>query len=339
MTSRTKRLKIDDILTSRTKYSNQDEKDNKKKEKRNSYISFVIKMLEDPQYNKKTKINKGQINMIKSISFKKTKSKSKPNYKSLETNNTQRINNNLNNPKKNLNNINSIKNNISCRFKKNIKLNNSYRNNKLNLNNYNKTDYNSLKINSYMSKNNKNEKSMEEIKKGKNKNNKEKENKSTKNKKKNILNKLYGYNTNYIFSKSKILKKKNLFELDNYQNNILKISQRKLSRDNLIRLYTELQTIKTDAEMIKPLPPINYPALVVHSFKEVDDREKHKPIISYENKKLKDMDEYEKELFIIKKSNKFKKAKNVRNKRLYKIFEILPEHVVDVVFKNKNKII
>ena len=90
--------------------------------------------------------------------------------------------------------------------------------------------------------------------------------------------------------------------------------------------------------MIKPLPPINFPALVIHSFKEVDDREKHKKSISFENKKIKEMDEYEKELYDIKKSNVFKKSRYVNNKRLYKIFEILPEHVVEAVFKNKNKI-
>ena len=91
--------------------------------------------------------------------------------------------------------------------------------------------------------------------------------------------------------------------------------------------------------MIKPLPPINFPALVVHSFKEVDDKVRHRATLSYENKKLKDMDEYEKELYQIQKSNYFKRAKIVRNKKLYKILEVLPEHVVDVVFKNKNKII
>ena len=91
--------------------------------------------------------------------------------------------------------------------------------------------------------------------------------------------------------------------------------------------------------MIKPLPPINFPALVFHSFKEVDDKVRRRTTLSYENKKLKDMDEYEKELYQIQKSNFFKRAKIVRNKRLYKIFEVLPEHIVDVVFKNKNKII
>ena len=90
--------------------------------------------------------------------------------------------------------------------------------------------------------------------------------------------------------------------------------------------------------MIKRLLPINFPALVKHSFKEVENRKKHRKSISFENKKIKEMDEYEKELYDIKKSNAFRKVKYVNNKRLYKIFEILPEHVVEAVFKNKNKI-
>ena len=332
MSSKTDRVKLKYLYPYHTKYSDEDENDDKKKGKNGSYFSFIIKMLENPNYNnsKKRPINKKLINKLQNNPFKKSKNNS------LDKNNTERIRLNLNNTKtKIINNKHPLKNNISYSFKKNKKINDSYRNNKI-LNQYNGSKFRTFTINSYKYKDN-NYNNIEDSKPIKNKNNKEKDNRSTRNR--NILNKLYGYNKKYIFSKSNILKKKNLIELDNYQNNILKISQRKLSRDNLIRLYTELQTIKTDAEMIKPLPPINYPALVVHSFKEVDDREKHKPIISYENKKLKDMDEYEKELFIIKKSNKFKKAKNVRNKRLYKIFEILPEHVVDVVFKNKNKII
>ena len=61
--------------------------------------------------------------------------------------------------------------------------------------------------------------------------------------------------------------------------------------------------------MIKPLPPINYTALIIHSFKEIDSKEKHRQMISFENKRLKEMDDYEKELYFIKKSNGFKRAK------------------------------
>ena len=85
------------------------------------------------------------------------------------------------------------------------------------------------------------------------------------------------------------MENKNLIEIDGYQNNILKVSKKNLSRDNLIRLYTELQNIKTEANIIKPLPPVNFPALLIYSFKEVEGKENHRTILSYEKKKLRDM--------------------------------------------------
>ena len=49
------------------------------------------------------------------------------------------------------------------------------------------------------------------------------------------------------------------------------------------------------------------------------------------------MDEYEKELYMIKKNNTFKREKMKRNKRMYKIYEILPEYVIDALYKKRNK--
>ena len=318
MNSKTERLKYTQYLTD----NNSEKKGNKKKLKE-SYSSFIIKMLENQNDNKHNKRNERE-NYI-GDSFQKTKKK-----KYLQTNYSQNIKNNyFSSYSKSLSKKNtSIKNSISYSLKINKKK-------PIYLNDINKNNFKTFRINNYNSKNN-NYKN-----KGKEENNKNKEKDKNYDKKKikNVLNKLYGYDKKYKFSNNIILKNKNFFELDNYQNNILKISQRKLSRDNLIKLYTELQTIKTEANMIKPLPPINFPALVVHSFKEVDDKVRHRATLSYENKKLKDMDEYEKELYQIQKSNYFKRAKIVRNKKLYKILEVLPEHVVDVVFKNKNKII
>ena len=289
--------------------------------------------------DKKIKLrNQRQNNSLLGDTFKRESK-----YISLEANNSAKINNkfNCNNSKiKKIKKIKKQSKNVSYSFNANRLKNNSYNNKKLKpmkLNAINKSNsnFNTFKIKSYNCKNN-----YYNISKNKEVKNKSNENdkKQKGMKDKNIINKLYGYNKKYIFSKSNILKRKNLIELDNYQNCILKISQGKLSRDNFIRLYTDLQTIKTEADMIKPLPPINFPALVIHSFRESNDKRMHlnKP---FESKKLKDMDEYEKELYLIKTSNNFKRAKNVRNKRLYKILEILPEHVVDTVFRNKSKII
>ena len=323
--SQTERLELKNTLSPNSKNSNENEEEEEKKDLKENYSSFIIKMLEKTN-NRRFQRNRNSIN----DSFKKNTK-----YNTLKINNQIKTRNNyLFNNSKISNNKYPNENTISNNFRQKTEINDNSNRNKiniLNLNDINKTNYKTFKINCYNYKNNNyiNNSSSKQ----------DKNNKSTKIKNKNILNKLYGYNKKYIFSKSNILKKKHLIKLDNYQNNILKISQKKLSRENLIRLYTELKTIKADAEMIKPLPPINYPALVIHSFKEVEDKEKHKLTKSYENKKLKEMDDYEKELFNIKKSNGYKKVAFTKNKRIYKIFEILPEHVINVVFRNKNKII
>ena len=155
-----------------------------------------------------------------------------------------------------------------------------------------------------------------------------KENKTSKNSFNNLkqkrLDDLYGYDSNFIKSKNHLLRKKDSFGLDKYQNEVLKISQRNLSKDYMMKLFTELQSIKRDADLVKPLPPINYRALITHCFKKDDDKKK-------------EMDEYKKELYYIKKSNTFKREKTQRNKRMYKIYEILPEYVIDALYKKRNK--
>lgn len=330
----TERLESKLSLSPRTRGSENEENDEEKKFKE-SYTYFIIKMLETPE--KKIIIkNQRPKNALIGDSFKH-----KLKNNSIDVNKTSKINNKFISNNSKIIKIKTPDKNLSYSSNSNRIKNYSYNNKKLKplqLNNINKANlnFNTFRINSYNSKKNyyNTISNHNKEKKKSNENNKKKKGKTEKN----IINKLYGYNKKYIFSKSDILKRKNLLELDNYQNNILKISQSKLSRDNFIRLYTELQTIKKEANMIKPLPPINFPALVIHSFKEIDDKNMHiyKP---FENKKLKDMDEYERELYNIKTSNNFKRAKTIRNKRLYKILEILPEHVVDAVFRNKSKII
>ena len=147
------------------------------------------------------------------------------------------------------------------------------------------------------------------------------------------LNALYGYDSNFIKSRNHLLKKKDSFGLGKYQNEVLKVSQRNLSKDYMMKLFTELQFIRKDADLVKPLPPINYRALVTHCFKNQDEKkEQH----SFE-KGYKKMDEYEKELYIIKKKFTYKKEKTKRNKRMYKIYEILPEYVIDALYKKRNR--
>jgi hypothetical protein len=169
---------------------------------------------------------------------------------------------------------------------------------------------------------------------------KEKENKlknSYNNLKRKRLNSLYGYDSNFIKSKKYLVKRKDNFELDKYQNEVLKVSQKNLSKDYMIKLFTELQFIKRDADLIKPLPPINYKALVNHCFKDVPEIKKNIKEKSLDKKGELNMDEYEKELYMIRKNNTFKRGATKRNKRMYKIYEILPEYVIDALYKKRNK--
>ena len=350
-----------------TTVSDIDEKEEKKEKPKESYSSFLIRMLEECP--KKTNNNKKKISST--IYNNYYLSKNKLNYNNYNPNNTNYStkekkvafsidknqkdnpinakysfeNYNLNKmisytdrdnstkknetPLKNNNQLNSKKSHISNRRNKynSLVLNNISTNINLSGNNT-RTDFNhNILTKSIILKN------INNLKKNK----KVKIVRSVNNINKMRLNALYGYDRNFIRSKNYLLKKKDLIGLDNYQNCILKVSQRNLSKDHMFKLFTELQSIKNNANLVKPLPPINYPALIIHSFKEVEERKKHISRISLENKKLKDMDDYEKELYNIRKNNAFKRLKIERNKRLYKIYEILPEHVVDALYKNKNK--
>ena len=144
------------------------------------------------------------------------------------------------------------------------------------------------------------------------------------------LDKLYGYDKNFYESKTNL--KKNIEEnpLKNYQEDILKIAGRTMSRDLLFKLFTDLNGVRKNAEMIKPLPPMNFNSLIIHS---IHENEKRKREIG--GKSFDDMDDFEKEMYSIKKGKSFRRNIIIRNKRLYKIYEVLPEHVVETLKKYK----
>ena len=353
-------------ISSRNEEWEEDDGETKEKPKE-SYSSFLIRMLVGKKRkNNNIKIGPKIANTIyksnlpkKKINYNPFNTNYIPNIKKVSTstdkNQSQKINQ-IN--KKYSIQINTLKNMISYTDRDNPKQNNEKMPMKI-IKTFNSTEYNNdnkmkKKYKSFdLSSNiNSNEKLIQTIKKimEENKKNlsKSKQLKSLKNKKmirsvnnlnKMRLNALYGYDKNFLDSKKSLLKKKELIGLGNYQNDLLKVAQRNLCKDHMFKLFTELQSIKKNADMVKPLPPINYPALIIHSFKEVDDKKTHKTKIALENKKYKDMDDYEKELYNIRKSNAFKRVKIERNKRMYKIYEILPEHVVETLYKNKNKII
>lgn len=341
MESTTERLKSIDLdsenssvvyqspKVSKIDVTNQKEISSNKKEKKEKiktdYSTFIIKLLEKPYYNP---YNKKKITIKNSNLFKKN-----INHNPTETNYTPRINN------KTFNSRYPIKkDNISFTTnKERMSINNTSERElkkKLSPIYLNKIKTNNIQITSY---NTKNKITLYNQSSTYNKRKKIKKinNYSPKDKNVKLLSKLYGYNKKQLFSKSKILRKKNLFDIEKYQNKILKVSQKKLSREHLVKLFTELQTIKTNAELVKPLPPINYPALVIHSFKEVETKRKYFGNLYNESKKFNNMDEYEKEMYEIKNSKNKKRVKIFRNKRMYKIYEVLPEHVVDIIFKKK----
>ena len=148
------------------------------------------------------------------------------------------------------------------------------------------------------------------------------------------LNRLYGYNQRFLFFNSK-LKKEKCDNLDKYQDNILRVSSINLSRDNMLKLYTDLKNIKLNSELAKPLPPINFKLLVDHSLDEGNERKKYRKLGSV--KKFSEMDDYEKEMYKIKINNRHEKMNITNNKLLYKMYEILPEHVVETIYGKKRK--
>jgi len=148
------------------------------------------------------------------------------------------------------------------------------------------------------------------------------------------LNKLYGYNKNYFSIKDNLKNSKDL-ELEKYQDDILRLSSMNLCRDNLLKLYSDLKNLRMNSEEVKPLPPINFRTLISHSLtKRKKVREKGflpKP------KKYKDMDEYERELYKIKVNSKHDKILS-NNKFLYRMYEILPEYLVEKIYVKKKKL-
>ena len=148
------------------------------------------------------------------------------------------------------------------------------------------------------------------------------------------LDKLYGYNKKFLFYNAK-LKKQKCNNLEKYQDDILRVSAINTSKDYMMKLSSDLKTIRINSEQTKPLPPINFRALVHHSL----DQNKRKKIygIKANNRNINQMDEYEKEMYDIKTSFRHRRLNLNTNKFIYKMYEILPEHVVDTLYIKKGK--
>ena len=152
------------------------------------------------------------------------------------------------------------------------------------------------------------------------------------------LAKLYGYNEQFENETKQVKRNKKNTNIENYQNKILKLSSHmNLSRDNMATLYSNLNTIKRTSENVKPLPPINYPALITHSCLQSERKGKTKKSFGlFSQKKFNEMDDYEKELYGINLSKHKKNTfSNDKDKRIMKLHEILPEYLIQALY-NKN---
>ena len=346
------------ITGNNAKLSESDESEEVKEKPKESYSSFLIRMLEQTPKKTKTIYNTKLSKTVKknnpfNMSFSpKTSKENFPFNKNLKNNYInkkfyiknqflQRNHQILASPERENNGINNIKKFNSTQLNRGDK--NIF--NSFELKNNNKNNSNKLKSNININRSiNSNSNLLTKSIILKNLRNKKKRIKNIHsvnniNLNRNKLNELYGYDNDFIESKKNLLKNKDSTNLEKYQNNILKIAQRNLSKDHMIKLFSELQSIKSTADLVKPLPPINYRALVMHSFKEAEDTKRHISKMSFKSKKPQDMDDYEKELYTIKINNMFKRAKIIRNKRMYKIYEILPEYVINALFRNRNKFI
>ena len=193
-------------------------------------------------------------------------------------------------------------------------------------------------------KNNPNIKSIPDFKERLHKlKNKSKNKNKTKSKKKTFrskLQKLYGYDEEFLNESKQVRNNKKNTNIENYQNSILKLSYMNLSRDYMATLYSNLNSIKRTSENVKPLPPINYPALVTHSCLQTDRKVKNKKSfgIYSSQKKLSEMDDYEKELYNINLSKHKKYVFNNQNdKRIMKLQEILPEYLIQALYNKSPK--
>lgn len=152
------------------------------------------------------------------------------------------------------------------------------------------------------------------------------------------LNKLYGIDS--VFNKKKRslrkYKKEDRVSLEKYQDKIMQVNQYNLCDDNMNGLYKRLKHLRVNTEDAKPLPPINFTALIHYSFEQ--EREKKKK--NYEKpwlgtRKTEPSNDYERELEKVTKLKHSLKNSRKEDLAMYKILDILPIHLKEALLKNK----
>ena len=145
------------------------------------------------------------------------------------------------------------------------------------------------------------------------------------------FNKLYGLNEHFLKTLKAVKHEKNEFDLPDYQNLLLNASTN-LSRENILRLYTKFKSLKSMTDTIHPLPPVNFDAIYRHSYRE--NEKKVRQSLKNEINNKQELDEFELEQANINKGKYLRLTKE--NPAMFKIYQILPEHVIDALYKKKN---
>ena len=171
------------------------------------------------------------------------------------------------------------------------------------------------------------------------------------------LQKVYKYENFFVKNKNRVINSKDV-DLEQYQQNLLKLSGNTFCKDNMIKLYTELKNLRNITETIKPLPPINFPALIRYTVEKNKNNLSSDPIKKKDKNKINvkqkllaknnrwgpdnDVEEYEKELQLIKKSSKSSKYYKYVNPNYLKYemskYSLLPEYLVESIRKKKKEI-
>ena len=148
--------------------------------------------------------------------------------------------------------------------------------------------------------------------------------------KKMAFNRLYNITDDAIERLNNVKKRKKLYNLDQYQENILKaVDVNSVDQGEIIKLIQNLNEIKIESDNVKALPPINIDIIKDHVYKKkiLPKKKNLKQLI----KMRLPLDEFEKEERLIKSLKSFKShPKRRRNKN----FDIMPQYIRDIFSKN-----
>ena len=144
------------------------------------------------------------------------------------------------------------------------------------------------------------------------------------------FNRLYNITENSIERLKDVKKRKRDYNLEKYQENILKaVDANSVEQSEIMKLIQNLNEIKIESENVKALPPINIDIIKDHVYRKkvIPKKKNMKQIMQI---KL-PLDEFEKEEKLIKSLRSFKSIpKRKRNKN----FDILPQYIRDIFSKN-----